>query len=146
MKNIYFYLLMLFAVNGISPAFGEIYWSKLELMEKTLCKDIMRGENYHEIYICTDRMLADSTEKLEKKNKEAIDFLSTLITIEGEDDAVKLFKADQAAWKNYVVHRCAYKGHSYDKDSYVYFSNKDLCEAVENYRRIESLDGELNIP
>ncbi|MCA6984177.1 hypothetical protein [Pectobacterium brasiliense] len=70
MKNIYFYLLMLFAVNGISPAFGEIYWSKLELMEKTLCKDIMRGENYHEIYICTDRMLADSTEKLEKKIKK----------------------------------------------------------------------------
>ncbi|APS31864.1 lysozyme inhibitor LprI family protein [Pectobacterium brasiliense] len=146
MKNIYFYLLMLFAVNGISPAFGEIYWSKLELMEKTLCKDIMRGENYHEIYICTDRMLADSTEKLEKKNKEAIDFLSTLITIEGEDDAVKLFKADQAAWKNYVVHRCAYRGHPYIKDSPVYLSNKDLCEAVENYRRIESLDGELNIP
>ncbi|GKX38360.1 lysozyme inhibitor LprI family protein [Pectobacterium odoriferum] len=146
MKNIYFCILMLFAVSGVSPAFAEIYWSKLELMEKTLCKDIMKGENYHELYICTDRMLADSTEKLEQKNKEAINFLSTLITIEDEEDAVKLFKADQAAWKNYVVHRCAYRGHPYIKDSPVYLSNKDLCEAVENYRRIESLDGELNIP
>ncbi|MBA0206695.1 lysozyme inhibitor LprI family protein [Pectobacterium aroidearum] len=146
MKNIYLCVLILFAVSGISPAFSEIYLSKLELMEKTLCKDIMKGENYHEIYICTDRMLADSTEKLEQKNKEAISFLSKLIPMEGEEDAVKLFKADQAAWKNYVVHRCAYKGHPFEKDSPVYLSNKDLCEAVENYRRIESLDGELNIP
>lgn len=146
MKNIYFCVLMLFAVNGISPAFGEIYWSKLDLMEKVLCKDIMKGESYHEVDICIDRMLTDSTEKLEQKNKEAIDFLSTLITMPDEEDAVKLFKADQAAWKNYVVHRCAYKVHPYVKDSPIYFAGKSLCEAVENYRRIESLDGELNIP
>ncbi|MDE8753286.1 DUF1311 domain-containing protein [Pectobacterium polaris] len=146
MKNIYLCMLILFAVNGISPAFGEIYWSKLDLMEKVLCKDIMKGESYHEVDICIDRMLADSTEKLEQKNKEAISFLSKLITMEDEESAVKLFKADQAAWKNYVVHRCAYKVHPYIKDSPIYFSDKSLCEAVENYRRIESLDGELNIP
>ncbi|MDG0803194.1 lysozyme inhibitor LprI family protein [Pectobacterium polaris] len=146
MKNIYLCMLILFAVNGISPAFGEIYWSKLDLMEKVLCKDIMKGESYHEVDICIDRMLADSTEKLEQKNKEAISFLSKLITMEYEESAVKLFKADQAAWKNYVVHRCAYKVHPYIKDSPIYFSDKSLCEAVENYRRIESLDGELNIP
>ncbi|MEQ9862822.1 hypothetical protein OI450_01775 [Pectobacterium cacticida] len=141
MQSIYLCMLILFAVSGISSAFGEIYLSKLELMDKTLCKDIMKGESYHKIYICTDQMLADST-----KNKEVISFLSKLITMKDEDDAVKLFKADQAAWKNYVVHRCAYRGHPYIKDSPVYLSNKDLCEAVENYRRIESLDGELNIP
>ncbi|MEH0834508.1 lysozyme inhibitor LprI family protein [Pectobacterium cacticida] len=145
MQSIYLCMLILFAVNGISSAFGEIYLSKLELMDKTLCKDIMKGGSYHEIYICTDRMLADSTRKLEQKNKEVINFLSKLITMEGEEDAVKLFKADQAAWENYVVHRCAYRGHPYIKDSPVYLSNKDLCEAVENYRRIGSLDGELNI-
>ncbi|QQG28255.1 DUF1311 domain-containing protein [Pectobacterium carotovorum] len=146
MKNVYLCMLMLFAVNGISPAFGEIYWSKLDSMEKILCKDIMKGKSYHEVDICIERMLADSTEKLEQKNKEVISFLSTLITMEDEESAVKLFKTDQAAWKNYVVHRCAYKVHPYIKDSPIYFSDKSLCEAVENYRRIESLDGELNIP
>ncbi|WP_116186042.1 lysozyme inhibitor LprI family protein [Pectobacterium aquaticum] len=146
MKPIYFCILMLFVVNGISPAFGEIYLNQLNLMKKTLCKDLMKGESYHEVDICIDRMLADSTEKLEQKNKEAISFLSKLITMEDEESAVKLFKADQAAWKNYVVHRCAYKVHPYIKDSPIYFSDKSLCEAVENYRRIESLEGELNIP
>ncbi|MEI7268085.1 lysozyme inhibitor LprI family protein [Pectobacterium versatile] len=146
MKNVYLCMLILFAVNGISPAFGEIYWSKLDSMEKILCKDIMKGKSYHEVDICIERMLADSTEKLEQKNKEVISFLSTLITMEDEEDAVKLFKKDQAAWVNYVTHRCAYKGFDYEKDSPIYFAGKSLCEAVENYRRIESLDGELNIP
>ncbi|GBO50450.1 MULTISPECIES: lysozyme inhibitor LprI family protein [Pectobacterium] len=146
MKNIYFFISMLFSVSGISPAFGEIYWSKLDSMEKVLCKDIMKGETYWELYRCTERMNFDSTEKLKKKNKEVIKYLSKLKDSGRSEEAIMLFKKDQIAWKNYVVHRCAYKGHSYDKDSYVYFSNKDLCEAVENYRRIESLDGELNIP
>ncbi|WP_411571382.1 hypothetical protein [Pectobacterium cacticida] len=70
MQSIYLCMLILFAVSGISYAFGEIYLSKLELMEKTLCKDIMKGESYHKIYICTDQMLADSTEKLEEKIKK----------------------------------------------------------------------------
>ncbi|KHN55835.1 lysozyme inhibitor LprI family protein [Pectobacterium fontis] len=146
MKNIYLFLFMLLTVNGISPAFGEIYWSKLGIMKKTLCKDLMKGESYHEVDICIERMLSDSAEKLEQKNKEAIKFLSTLKAFDGEEEAVQLFKKDQAAWKNYVVHRCAYKVHPYEKDSPIYFSGKSLCEAVENYRRIESLDGELNIP
>ncbi|MEH2921974.1 lysozyme inhibitor LprI family protein [Samsonia erythrinae] len=146
MKNIYFFIPMLFALNGIPPAFGEIYWSKLDLMEKTLCKDLMKGESYHEVDICIYRMLSDSTEKLEQRNKETIKYLSKLKAFDDSEDAVKLFKKDQTAWKNYVVHRCAYKGHPYEKDSPMYFSNKSLCEAVENYRRIESLEGELNIP
>ncbi|MCL6362345.1 lysozyme inhibitor LprI family protein [Pectobacterium polaris] len=146
MKNIYSCILVLFAVNGISPAFGEIYLSKLDVIEKTLCKDVMKGESYHELYICTDRMLSDSTEKLEQRNKELIKDLSKFKAFGDSEEAVQLFKKDQAAWKNYVVHRCAYKGYGFEKDSPVYLSNKDLCEAVENYRRIETLEGEPSIP
>ncbi|MEL7629121.1 hypothetical protein AAGW04_08970 [Pectobacterium aroidearum] len=146
MKNIYLCILILFAVNGISPAFGEIYWSKLELMEKTLCKDIMKGESYHEVDICIDRMLADSTEKLEKRNKEIIEDLSKLDPFENLEDLVKFSNKEQASWKNYVDSRCSYKQLAFIKDSPIYFSSNRLCHAVENYRRIETLEGEPSIP
>ncbi|MBN3238959.1 lysozyme inhibitor LprI family protein [Pectobacterium versatile] len=146
MKIIYFCMLMLFSVNGISPAFGEIYWSKLDVMEKTLCKDLMKEGGYNKVDLCINLMLSDSTEKLEKRNKEIKEDLSKLNSFENFEDLAKFLKKDQAAWKNYASLRCSYKQLVFIKDSPIYFSSNRLCHAVENYRRIESLDGELNIP
>ncbi|WP_224718538.1 lysozyme inhibitor LprI family protein [Pectobacterium versatile] len=146
MKNIYFYLLVLFSVNGISPAFGDIYLSKLDVMEKTLCKDLMKEGGYNKVDLCINLMLSDSTEKLEKRNKEITDDLSKLESFKNFEDLSKFLKMEQAAWKDYIDSRCSYKQLVFIKDSPIYFSSHRLCHAVENYRRIESLEGELNIP
>ncbi|KFW98995.1 lysozyme inhibitor LprI family protein [Pectobacterium carotovorum] len=146
MKSIYFCMLMLFAVHGISPAFGEIYWSKFDVMEKTLCKDLMKDGGYNKVDLCINLMLSDSKEKLEKRNKEITEALSKFDSFENFEDLVKSFKKDQTAWKNYASHRCSYKQLAFIKDSPIYFSSNRLCHAVENYRRIETLEGEPSIP
>ncbi len=139
--NLLFFLSLLFNYAGIAHA--DIYYDYLDRNKSGLCKEIVKGENYVETYQCTSLMLKDSKQKIESKTKEIRLELGKMYEPERKKT---IFNHAQNAWMEYVEKQCAYKLIGYEENTPLYQSTKDLCLAVENYRRLDVLAGEPSIP
>jgi Protein of unknown function (DUF1311). len=143
MKTIIPTTFFILSLSWCNLAFASMYHDYLNKNKESLCKDIIKEESYSEIYQCTSLMLKDSQEKLNKKVKEIDDVLKESFD---DNEPQKLFSESQHSWSEFVKKQCLYKLIGYQPGSPLYQSTQDLCFSVENYRRLEVLNGEPSIP
>ncbi|MBW7981741.1 lysozyme inhibitor LprI family protein [Enterobacillus tribolii] len=139
--NLLFLLALLF--NYAEIAHADIYYDYLNRNKSGLCNEIVKGKSYMETYQCTSLMLKDSKQKIESKAKEVKLELGKMYKPKKK---IAIFNNAQNAWVEYVEKQCAYKLIGYEGNTPLYQSTKDLCFAVENYRRLDVLAGEPSIP
>ncbi|PWC16513.1 hypothetical protein DDT52_18125 [Brenneria roseae subsp. roseae] len=126
-------------------SFGS--WAKtsndyLKDSENGICKDLIKGESYHEIYNCAALMENDSRAMLVKRISE----IKVALEKMNNKEITDAFIREQRSWEVYKKDRCSYVTLGIDKNEMAYQFNLDICNAIENYRRIETLYGEPSFP
>lgn len=136
MKIIIYFLV--FMINIISSATAKIPHEYFEESKNSLCSSLTEKNSITIIKECGSLMLKDSEKKLKQRTTE--------ITIElkkwKQHKMIKLFKLEQKSWEKYKNARCYYASLGIKKENDVYQNNLDICHAIENYRRIETLEQE----
>ncbi|MFB1114624.1 DUF1311 domain-containing protein [Dickeya dadantii] len=110
--------------------------------EQGLCKDLYEHGIYLEMIQCPYRLKEDSAQKL----KQQLDLLNNALKTAGDTKRLALLSEEQAEWEKYRATRCRFRGLHVIPESRVYYEWLATCEAVENYRRIETLNSEPGMP
>lgn len=137
---------MVFPILFISlvsfSSYAKTYNNYLEESENGICKALIEKEGHYAIYRCGSLMVDDSQKKMIKRMSEINKTLKKI----NNNEITNAFMRDQLSWEAYKRERCAYITLGIDKESSEYQFNLDICNAVENYRRIETLEGEPSFP
>ncbi|MFJ5481176.1 lysozyme inhibitor LprI family protein [Pectobacterium carotovorum] len=107
-----------------------------------ICKKMIEQEGEISVYECAYLMVKESDKKLNKRLSERT---LELVKI-NDNDIIKAFKKHQRSWERYKKDRCTYVTSGTEKDSTAYQFHLNLCNATENYRRIETLEDEPGFP
>ncbi|AHG22823.1 hypothetical protein Z042_14605 [Chania multitudinisentens RB-25] len=103
-----------------------------------LCQDIKKEDGNSGIWECLTRLQADSEAQLKTRLKEVRAELKEI----GYEPYQKAFEKDQLAWEAYKKTRCEYLTAGTLKDSVAFDLHGAMCNASENYRRIDTLKNE----
>lgn len=106
--------------------------------KENLCSPFFDRKITDAIHYCGELMLQDSEKKLKQRNAE----ITTELKKWNQKRMMKLFIKEQKSWERYKYARCHYASLGIKKENEVYQSNTNICNAIENYRRLETLEQE----
>lgn len=106
------------------------------------CQKLNKTSGVISVYECSLFMFNDSNQMLQKR----ITAIEEEIKSYSDKEINNAFSLDQSSWESYKKDQCDYMTTEIDKKSMLYQTELNLCIAVENYRRIETLDGEPSFP
>lgn len=113
----------------------------LQARDPSACKDIDISENYYAFMECVGGLADNSDKKMQQRLSEIRADLKKL----DEADLTAAFEVSQKDWQKYKESFCEYITAGIDKKSNAYWSQLRLCEAQENYRRLDALIGEPSV-
>ncbi|RDK91954.1 lysozyme inhibitor LprI family protein [Enterobacillus tribolii] len=122
-------------VSNAAPTFDELREKNPEV-----CKDISKEDGYPGFVDCVVRMNEASEQKLQARLPALRKDLDSLSLIEYRAN----FDQNQKAWEEYKKTRCTYlttgmEGQARDFEA-------TMCNLMENYQRLDVLEGEPAFP
>ncbi len=121
-------------------AYAVPTFDQLKEQNPEVCKGITKDDGYQGFLDCTVRLRDYSERKLQ----------SRLLVLRQDLDTLSLkayrtnFERDQTAWEAYKKSHCAYVSTGMEKRAYDFQLN--MCNLMENYKRLETLEGEPAFP
>lgn len=109
-----------------------------EESQNGLCKPMLEKEGPLAMNDCISLMLEDSEKKLSARITEVKNKLKKI----NNSKLTKAFFYEQKLWSIYKKDRCLYFSSDTEKDSFADWYMKSICQTAENYRRIDTLEGE----
>ncbi|QHA89766.1 lysozyme inhibitor LprI family protein [Serratia rhizosphaerae] len=102
------------------------------------CRKINVNENYPALLACVTRLSARSEQRLNARLAEIRKDLAAL----GDVEYRVAFETAQTSWEHYRTDYCAYITMGMDRRGSAFKYQSDFCSASENYRRLDTLEGE----
>lgn len=120
------------------PSHAKTTFDYFEDSQNGICKQIIEEEGSFAINMCIGLMLKDSEEKLERRVKE----IKKSFKKTNNKKLTQAFIQEQKMWQNYKKDRCIYFSSDTIEGSHAYDDMLAICQSAENYRRIDTLEGE----
>lgn len=130
------FILMLLFASFITNAAQSL--DELKNRNPQMCQDIKPEDGYYGDMECARRLLEDSEAQLNTRLAEMRAALKKMNYAPYQ----KAFELDQKAWENYQKRRCKFITADIEKDTNNHAYSMAVCNASENYKRIETLKGE----
>lgn len=102
------------------------------------CQAINIDKNYPALLTCVTRLSTRSAQRLDVRLAEIRKDLANL----GDAEYSAAFETAQTSWERYKTDYCAYLTTGMDRRGSAFKLQSDRCQASENDRRLQTLQGE----